>query len=197
MVRDLRDVVNKIIVAVSDDDATSDDIAGLASDLATFFDASVVLVYMGKMPLSFPPGEGAPRHAYVALAVSAIEETGRTTLDRMAEIMIAHGVSVTSRLVMGVGDHAMREIIEQEKCDLLILPTWETGVTQRLLRVFSPSILEDATCPVLVLKGNRWLANSLASRPSKSPDRNNPPVQQELKVETDATIAEKTTPTTG
>jgi nucleotide-binding universal stress UspA family protein len=166
MTRDLRDVVNKIVVAVSDDEPTSEEIAGLGSDLATFFDASVVLVYLGKMPLTVPPSEGLVGQTTVAAAVSVIEDNGRRTLEKMAEVMTAHGVQVTSRLVMSDSHHAIREIIEQEKCDLLILPHWESGTAQRLLRVFSPSILEDATCPVLVMKGNRWLSDSKAARPS-------------------------------
>ncbi|MDA4113613.1 MAG: universal stress protein [Thaumarchaeota archaeon] len=169
MTRDLRDVVNKIIVTVSDDEPTNDEIAGLASDLAAFFDASVVLVYLGKMPLTVPPGEGPiGQTVVVAAAVNVIEENGRNTLDRMAEVMIAHGVQVSSRLVMSDSHQAIKTIIEQEKCDLLIIPHWESGTTQRLLRVFSPSILEDATCPVLILKGNRWLSESKAERASLS-----------------------------
>ena len=166
MTRDLRDVVNKIIVTISDDEPTSEEIAGLASDLATFFDASVVLVYMGKMPLVMPSSEGPVGHTEIAASLSAIEENARSTLDRMAEIMIAHGVSVTSRVVLSEGSHVIREIIEKEKCDLVVVPHWETGATHRLLRVFSPSILEEATCPVLVLKGNRWLSESKAVRAS-------------------------------
>src|ERR1700722_568523 len=166
MTRDLRDVVNKIIVTVSDDAPTNEEIAVLASELAAFFDASVVLVYLGKMPLTLPPGEGPVGHTVVAAAVNVIEENGRTTLDRMAEVMIANGVQVSSRLVMSDSHQAIRAIIEQEKCDLLIIPHWESGTTQRLMRVFSPSILEDATCPVLILKGNRWLSDSKAPRAS-------------------------------
>src|ERR1700676_5527877 len=131
MARDLRDVVNKIIVAIGDDEATSDEIARLASDLGTFFDASVVLVYMGKIPPSLPPAEGPAGHPQMAIALSAIEESGRIMLDRMAEILIAHGVSVTSRLIMGGGEHELREIIEQEKCDLVVLPHWEPGGNQK------------------------------------------------------------------
>ena len=168
MARDLRDVVNKIIVTVDEYNASYDDIAGLASDLAAFFDAAVVLVYVGKMPVSLPIGEGPVATPNIALAMDAIEESGRSTLDRMAEVMNAHGVRVTERLVMGGGEHALRDIMEREKCDLLILPHWESGVGQRLLRVLSPSILEDATCPVLVLKGNRWLSESKAPRPEKA-----------------------------
>jgi nucleotide-binding universal stress UspA family protein len=168
MTRDLRDVVNKIIVTVSEDEPTNEEIAGLASDLGAFFDASVVLVYLGKMPITLPPGEGSLGPAVVAQAMNAMEENARKTLDRMAEIMIAHGVSVSSRLVMSDSNHAIREIIEREKCDLLVLPHWQSGAAQRLLRVFSPSILEDATCPVLILKGNRWLSESKAVRPSLS-----------------------------
>jgi len=170
MPRDLRDVVNNIIVAVGDDEATSEEIAGLASDLAAFFDAAVVLVYVGKLPVSFSANPGQTVNPNVGLAMAAIEETGRRTLEMMAEVLIAHGVPVSSRLIMGGGEHALREIIEQEKCDLVVLPHWETGVTQRLLRVFSPSILEDATCPVLILKGSKWLSNSQAPRPGKAVD---------------------------
>jgi nucleotide-binding universal stress UspA family protein len=165
MARDLRDVVNKIIVAISDDEPTSEEIAGLASDLAAFFDASVVLVYLGRVPITVPPSEGPIGLTTVAAALSAVEDTARRTLDRMAEILMEHGVSVTSRLVMSDSHHAIRQIIEEEKCDLVVLPHWESGAAQRLIRVFSPSIIEDATCPVLVLKGKRWLSYSEAVRP--------------------------------
>jgi nucleotide-binding universal stress UspA family protein len=168
MTRDLRDVVNKIIVTVSDNEPTNEEIAGLASDLAAFFDAAVVLVYFGKMPVTLPPGEGPVGHTVVAAAVNVIEENGRTTLDRMAEVMIAQGIQVSSRLVMSDSHQAIKEIIEKENCDLLVIPHWESSTTQRLLRVFSPSILEDATCPVLILKGNKWLSASKAPRASLS-----------------------------
>ena len=62
MARDLRDVVNKIMVAMSDSEPTSEEIAGLASDLATFFDASIVLVYLGSMPMTIPSSEGPIGH---------------------------------------------------------------------------------------------------------------------------------------
>ena len=165
MARDLRDVVNKIIVAVGDDEASSDDIAGLASDLATFFDASVTLVYVGRVPLNFATSESPVGHPNVAVAVNAIEEIGTKTLDRMADVLNAHGVPVTAKLILGGGDRTLSEIIEQEKCDLVVLPHWESGVTQRLIRVFSPSIIEQATCPVLILKGSKWLKESEAARP--------------------------------
>jgi len=164
MTRDLRDVVNKIMVAMSDDAPTSEEIAGLASDLATFFDASIILVYLGSMPLALPSSEGPIGHTEVAAAVEAVDEKGRRTLDKMAEILIAHGVPVKSSVVLGDRRHAIKEIIEQEKCDLVVLPHWESGAAQRFLRVFSPSVLEDATCPVLVLKGSRWLTESKAPR---------------------------------
>ncbi len=79
-------------------------------------------------------------------------------------ILTAHGVPVKSRVVLGERGHAIKEIIEQEKCDLVVLPHWQSGAAQRFLRVFSPSVLEDATCPVLVLKGSRWLTESRAPR---------------------------------
>jgi nucleotide-binding universal stress UspA family protein len=168
MPSDLRDVVNKIIVAVGEDEATAEEIAGLASDLAAFFDAAVVLVYVGGMPARMPASEGRPVDPSIGLAMDAIEQSGRRVLDRMAEVLVANGVQVSSRLIMGSGEHALQGVIEEERCDLVVLPHWQTGVTQRLLRVFSPSILEEATCPVLVLKGNRWLSKSKAPRPGKS-----------------------------
>ncbi len=61
--------------------------------------------------------------------------------------------------------NAIRETIEQEKCDLVVLPHWETGASKRLVRLFFPSILEQASCPVLVLKGTKWLTASKAERP--------------------------------
>jgi nucleotide-binding universal stress UspA family protein len=168
MTRDLRDVVNKIIVAISDDLPTTEEIADLSSDLSTFFDASVVLVYLGKMPLIVPQSEGLAAQTQVGAAMNVIDDNARKTLDRMVEIMSAHGVRATSRVVISAGSHVIRDIIEEEKCDLVVLPNWETGTTHRLLRVFSPSILEEATCPVLVLKGNKWLTDSKAARPGKS-----------------------------
>ena len=127
MTRDLRDVVNKIIVAVSGDEPTKEEIAGLASELATFFDASVVLLYLGKMPLGVPPSEGPAGHSRYAAALGAIEENTRVTLDRMAETMVANGVSVTARVVLGEGTHVIGDIIEKEKCDLVVLPGWNGG----------------------------------------------------------------------
>ena len=168
MPRDLRDVVNKIVVTISDDEPTTEEIAGLASDLAGFFDASVVLVYLGKLPLVVPQSEGLIGQTQVATALSIIEENARGTIDRMVEIMRANGVTVTSRVVISAGSHVIREITEEEKCDLVILPHWQTGATQRLIQVFSPSILEDATCPVLVLKGNKWLSESKSVRASRA-----------------------------
>jgi nucleotide-binding universal stress UspA family protein len=168
MPRDLRDVVNKIIVVIGDNEATTEEVVGLASDLAAFFDASVVLVYLAKLPLILPQSEGMVGQSQVAAALGVIEENARKTLDSMVEIMIAHGVAASSRVVTSAGSHVIQEIIEEEKCDLVILPHWQSGAAQRLLRVFSPSILEDATCPVLVLKGNRWLSESKAVRPSAS-----------------------------
>ncbi len=102
MPRDLRDVVNKIIVAVSEDDATTTEIAALSSDLATFFDASVVLVYLAKTPLVVPPTEGAAGQTTFAIAANVVEEVGRKTLERMAETMASNGVPVTTRLIMGL-----------------------------------------------------------------------------------------------
>ncbi len=166
MTRDLRDVVNKIVVLVGSDDTTLEDIANLALDLGAFFDAAVALVYFGRLPFAVPPGPnqvGAPQVA--AAAVNAIEESGEKTLDRMAKVMSQHGVVVTSQVVIGAGMHAIRDVIEKEQADLVVLPKWETGVTSRLAMVISPSILEDATCPVLVLKGNKWLTKSRAPRP--------------------------------
>jgi nucleotide-binding universal stress UspA family protein len=167
MARDLRDVVNKIIVAISEGDPTSDEIAGLASDLAAFFDASVVVVYLGKLPLSMPQGEAPLGQAQMGSVVNAMEEGAKKTLDKMVEVMVAHGVQASSRIVISTGVHPIRDIIEEEKCDLVIVPHWESGAAQRLLRVFSPSIIEEATCPVLVLKGNKWLSESKAVRPSR------------------------------
>jgi nucleotide-binding universal stress UspA family protein len=172
MSRDLREVVNKIIVPVSEDDPTADDVAGLASDLAAFFDASVVLVYMGRLPLSIPLGPNQAGSPQVAAAVlNSIEANGNAALDRMAEMLTSHGVPVSSRIVVSYGNHIIRDIIEKEQADLVVLPKWEAGVTSRLARVLSPSILEDATCPVLVLKGNKWLTKSKAARPGISPGR--------------------------
>lgn len=169
MVRDLHDVVNKIIVAISDYEPTPQEIAALGSDLATFFDASVVLVYFGKMPLSFPTEPSQTSSSQnTAAAIGVIEEEGRRIIDRMAEAITAEGVPVSSRFVMGAGTHAIRDIIEKEQADLVVLPSWSAGVTSRLARVFSPSILEDATCPVLVLKGTRWATKSKAARPSQT-----------------------------
>jgi nucleotide-binding universal stress UspA family protein len=169
MARDLRDVVNKIIVAVGDNDPTTEEIAGLASDLATFFDASVVLLYMGKLPVAIPsgPNQIVPPQILPA-AMNAAEESARAVLDRMAEVMVAHGIIVSSRIVMEEGGHPLRGVFEKERADLIVLPKWETGVASRLARVISPSILEDANCPVLVLRGNRWLTESKAPRPSQS-----------------------------
>jgi nucleotide-binding universal stress UspA family protein len=167
--RDLREVVNKIIVTITDDEPTTEQIASLASDLAAFFDASVVLVYLGKLPLNIPSEAGqAGGIQMAASAVDAIEDRAQTILDSMAEIMVAHGVTVSARVVIGTGSHAIREIIEKENCDLVVLPHWQGGAAERLIRVFSPSVLEDATCPVLVLKGNKWLTKSRAARPSHS-----------------------------
>lgn len=168
-VRDLRDVVNKIIVAISDNEPTPEEIASLSSDLAAFFDASVVLVYLGKLPLNMPPesGQGGAMQM-AAAAVDAIEENAKRVLDSMAKVMVAQGVTVSATLLMGTGSHAIRDIIEKENCDLVVLPHWHGGAAERLIRVFSPSILEDATCPVLVLKGNKWLTKSRATRPSQS-----------------------------
>jgi nucleotide-binding universal stress UspA family protein len=165
---DLRDVVNKIIIATGDDDPAPEEIAELASNLATFFDASVVLVYLGKLPLNIPPGPNqlaSPQ--IIAAATTAIEDNGKRVLDGMAEVMTAHGIKVGSRLVIGTGNQAIKDIIEKEQADLVVLPTWGSGVANRLARVFSPSVLEDATCPVLVLKGNRWLSKSKSLRPSQ------------------------------
>lgn len=167
MARDLREVINKIIVAVSDDEATPEQVAALASDLALFFDASVTLVYLGRLPLSYPLGENQAISTQIAAeAVKAIDQGGKKILDMMAESISVQGVPVSSRVVIGPGTHAIRDIIETEQADLVVLPNWGTGVTNRLFRLFSPSILEDASCPVLVLKGNRWQSKSKAVRPS-------------------------------
>ncbi|MDG6926635.1 MAG: universal stress protein [Nitrososphaerota archaeon] len=166
MNRDLRDVVNKIIVAVTDDEPTNEQIADLAADLAAFFDASVMLLYMGKLPTVSPLGASpVGTSEMAAVAVRSVEEVGKKALDRMAEVMAANGLPVTSRVVIGAGTHAIKDITEKEQADLVILPSWQEGVTNRLIRVFSPSIIEDAACPVLVLKGNRWLTKSKAPRP--------------------------------
>ena len=169
MTRDLRDVVNKIVVAVTDDDPTAEEIAGLAADLAAFFDASVVLVYLGKLPLISPMGASPIGTAEMAAAaMRSIEESGRRVLDRMTKALAAHEIMVTSQVSVGTGTHAIRDIVEKEQADLVVLPSWGSGVANRLVRVFSPSIVEDAPCPVLVLKGNRWLTKSKVPRPSLS-----------------------------
>ncbi|MGA2665586.1 MAG: universal stress protein [Nitrososphaerales archaeon] len=167
MVRDLRDVVNKIIVAIGDDEATTEEVAELSAQLAAFFDASVVLVYITKTPLAVPPGEGVVSMSNAAAVANIIEENARKTLQKMAATMESEGVQVSSRIIMLDSRTEIKRIIEEEKADLLILPHWKTGATQRLLRVLSPSLIEDATCSVLVLKGNRWLADSKAPRPGK------------------------------
>lgn len=169
MTRDLRDIVNKIVLVVDGDDPTLEEIAGLASDLATFFDASAALVYMGKMPLGLPAGPNQVGSSQLmAAAMSAIEEGGKRTLERMAGVLEAHGIKVSSQVVMNAGAATLRQIFEKEQADLIILPRWDSGVANRLARLISPSILEDATCPVLVLKGNRWLTESKAPRPSRA-----------------------------
>jgi nucleotide-binding universal stress UspA family protein len=172
MTRDLRDVVNKIIVAITDDEPTNEQIADLAADLAAFFDASVMLLFMGKLPTVSPMGASPVGTVEMAsYAVKSVEETGQKTLDRMAAAMAANGVAVTSRVVIGAGTHAIKDITEKEQADLVILPSWQTGVANRLIRVFSPSVIEDAACPVLVLKGSRWLTKSKAPRPSQTKDQ--------------------------
>ncbi|HEX4824387.1 MAG TPA: universal stress protein [Candidatus Polarisedimenticolaceae bacterium] len=129
-----------------------------AVELASHFDAEIVLVHI--LPVDAPTPWDIPPYADFGLASSPLPEYERQVRDeverRLAQVAAQNAPNgVKLRAVVGRGDPAAEvgRIAQTEKIDLIVLAThgW-TGWRHLVFGSVAEKILREAPCPVLSVR---------------------------------------------
>ena len=144
--------ISRILVA-TDFSAASDLAIDYARALATQFGASVHLVHVVEDP--FVTGTLHPE-VYIAsipgMRATLIDDAA-ARVARLKPIFDAHGVSVTSEVMVGTPASAICDAAVGRRCDLIVMGTHgRSGMAHLLLGSVAEKVIRQASCPVLTLR---------------------------------------------
>ena len=145
------------ILITTDFSATSLEAIPIAVELASHFNAELLLVHV--LPVDTPTPWDIPPYADFGLAslpLPEYEEQVRQEVERRLEMVAAkhaHGVSVRSLLERGDAAAEVNRVAAAEKADLIVLAThgW-TGWRHLVFGSVAEKILREAPCPVLSVR---------------------------------------------
>jgi nucleotide-binding universal stress UspA family protein len=146
----------RILVATDFSD-TSLEAFPIASEIASHFDAELVLVHI--LPVDTPTPWDIPPYADFGLASLPLPEyetqVRHEVERRMAMVTAKHAQSAKLRTLVGRGDAAaeINRMAAQEKVDLIVLAThgW-TGWRHLVFGSVAEKVLREAPCPVLSVR---------------------------------------------
>jgi len=145
------------ILATTDFSETSLEALPVAVEIASHFDAELLLVHV--LPVDTPTPWDIPPYADFGLAslpLPEYEEQVRQEVERRLTMVAAkHAHGVTVRGLVGRGDAATEidRIAASEKADLIVLAThgW-TGWRHLVFGSVAEKVLREAPCPVLSVR---------------------------------------------
>ena len=104
--------------------------------------------------------ERQPEQSYIEMDLGTgpttqrgLEEAGRRALQEVADAATKVGVAVETRLVTGIPSEDIVRIAKELSVDLIIMGTHgRTGVSHALLGSVAEKVVQQAPCPVLVVR---------------------------------------------
>ncbi len=145
------------ILVTTDFSETSLSALPVAVEVATHFDAELLLVHILPMdtptPWDIPP---YPDFGLASLPLPEYEAQVRDEVERRLEMVVAkHAQGIRVRRLIGRGDPATEvdRIAAEEKADLIVLAThgW-TGWRHLVFGSVAEKVLREAPCPVLSVR---------------------------------------------
>ena len=138
--------MSKIMVPV-DGSEFSMRAAGYAADMAKLMDCEILLIHCHK---SFPAILGEP---YFQKAINKILKKSNALLEPYRKILQDTGVTFTDRILEGPAAHAICEVANIEKIDLIVMGCrGRNDLEGLLLGSCTHRVLKTAPCPVLVIR---------------------------------------------
>jgi nucleotide-binding universal stress UspA family protein len=138
--------LKKILVPV-DGSEFSMRATGYAADMAKLMDSEILLIHCHK---SFPAILGEP---YFQKAINKILNKSNELLGPYRKIVQDAGVSFIDRILEGPAAHAISEVANIEKIDLIVMGCrGRNDLEGLLLGSCTHRVLKTAPCPVLVIR---------------------------------------------
>jgi nucleotide-binding universal stress UspA family protein len=138
--------LKKILVPV-DGSEYSIRAAGYAANLAKHMDSEILLIHCHK---SFPVVLGEP---YFQKAIDKILKKSNELLDPYRKIVQDAGVAFIDRILEGPAAHAICEVANIEKIDMIVMGCrGRNDLEGLLLGSCTHRVLKTAPCPVLVIR---------------------------------------------
>jgi nucleotide-binding universal stress UspA family protein len=144
----------KHIVVCSDGSDNALRAARMAAEIATRFDADIVLLNVFDPAFATVPFVGAPEAAPSAeISLRYAEEAQKIIAERTGKVIQEVGARYKSRCEFGHPVDKIVSVAEEEQADLIVLGSRGLGGFQRfLLGSVSDGVLHHAHCPVLIVR---------------------------------------------
>ena len=121
--------------------------AEYASELATLFDAEILLVHCHR---PFPQLLGEP---YFQKAVTSIMNQAEELLDPYRKLFREKQTKFTDRVLEGPARKVIAEVAEIEKCDMIVMGSrGRSNLEGLILGSVAHRVLHAVHCPVLVIR---------------------------------------------